>query len=288
MTLPTNISTTLDSLPCKIVGMSNADYRAADGFSRSYLHAVATQGGDAQRWMDLGHPLVPPSNSLQLGTLFDMVVESIIGGKSIDDLLAVPPSSVLAKDGSRRGKAYDEWASNVNGIVCSQDTEFKLRSMIDSLMSCQPARRLVEGTTETQVSVFFNCGKHRVKVRPDACTPTIWWDLKTTSSKWDGIHRSVVDYGYAEQEWMYVQGAMAIGYEHHRMPFVFVQTMPPHGTRVFYIPEEAVATAGTRMLNAMEIASLRISSGCYEDVDEIVEMTIPRWANRTEEPLEVL
>ena len=252
------------------------------------LHAVATQGGDAQRWMDLGHPLVPPSGSLQLGTLFDTLIEGIIGGRSVDDMICVPPTSVLAKDGSRRGKAYDEWASNASGVVCSQDTEFKLRSMVDSMMSCPPARRLVEDTSETQVSVFFNCGRHRVKVRPDGCTPLIWWDLKTTSSRWDSIHRSVVDYGYAEQEWLYVEGAKAIGYDHHRMPFVFVQTMPPHGTRVFYIPEETVRSAGTRMLNTMELASLRISSNCYEDVDEITEMTFPRWAIKTEDPLEVL
>ncbi len=283
-----NVSSTLDVLPAKIVGMSNADYRAADGFSRSYLHAVATQGGDAQRWMDLGHSLVPPSNSLRLGTMFDTIVEGICRGQSLDGMISVPPVDVLAKDGSRRGKAYDEWASNVKGIVCNQDTEFRLRSMVDSLLSHPVARMLVEETSETQVSVFFNCGRHRVKVRPDGCTPTRWWDLKSTSAKWGSIYKSVVDYGYAEQEWLYVQGAMAIGYDQHRMPFVFTQTEPPHGTRVFYLPEEMVAAAGVRMLNTMELASLRIQSGSYEDSSEIEEMNFPRWSVREEEPLEVL
>lgn len=283
-----NVSSSLDALPAKIVGMSNADYRAADGFSRSYLHAVATQGGDAQKWMDLGHPLVPPSNSLRLGTMFDTVVEGVCRGGNIDDMICVPPVEVLAKDGSRRGKAYDEWAANVSGIVCNQDTEFRLRSMVESLLSHSVARKLVEDTTETQVSVFFNYGRHRVKVRPDACTKAIWWDLKSTSSKWGGIHRSVVDYGYAEQEWLYVEGAKAIGYDHHRMPFVFTQTEPPHGTRVFYIPEDLVAAAGVRMVNTMEIASLRISSGDYEDSGEIEEMLFPKWVSREEEPLELL
>lgn len=283
-----NVSSSLDVLPAKIIGMSNADYRAADGFSRSYLHAVATQGGDAQRWMDLGHSLVPPSNSLRLGTMFDTVIEGICQGKSFDGMLSVPPVSVLAKDGSRRGKAYDEWAANAPGIVCNQETEFRLQSMVESLLAHPVAKKLVEDTVETQVSVFYNCGRHRVKVRPDGCTSYAWWDLKSTSQKWGSLFRSVLDYGYAEQEWLYVEGAKAIGYEPHRMPFVFTQTDPPHGTRVFYIPKEMVEAAGVRMLNTMELASLRIESDAYQDSTEIEEMTFPKWAVHEEEPLEIL
>ena len=85
-----------------------------------------------------------------------------------------------------------------------------------------------------------------------------------------------------------IEGAKAIGYDHHRMPFVFTQTEPPHGTRVFYIPEDLVAAAGVRMVNTMEIASLRISSGDYEDSGEIEEMLFPKWVSREEEPLELL
>lgn len=285
-----NVSNTLEVLPAKIIGMSNADYRAADGFSRSYLHAVATQGGDAQRWMDLGHPLVPPSSALKLGTMFDSLVEGICAGRDIDGMISVPPVGVLAKDGSRRGKAYEEWASSATGMVCSQESEFRLRSMIESLLSHRAARDLVESTHETQVSVFFNCGRHRVKVRPDGCTPAVWWDLKSTSAKWGSIYRSVVDYGYAEQEWLYVQGAIAVGYESHRMPFVFTQSEPPHGTRVFYIPQDLVEAAGVRMLKTMELAALRIESDSqesYQDSVEIEEMVFPKWAIKEENPLEV-
>jgi hypothetical protein len=269
-------------LPVKFVGMSGDDYRSHnDFFSRSYLSAVYKHGARAQQWMDLGHQLVPQTNSLTVGTRFDRVVEGIIQGRSIDDMIFTPPAEVLTKQGHRRGKAYDEWKSNQNGIVVSADDEFQLRSMVESLMAHKAARDLVEMSTETQVSVFFEIDGHRVKVRPDGCLPTMWWDLKSTSSTWDRIYNSAADYGYYEQEWLYVKGAMAIGLEWHRMPFVFTQTMPPYATEVMYLPEELVEIAGERMKEAMEVASLRISTGVYTpDEYSIQEMKVPTWARR--------
>lgn len=275
-------------LPCKIVGMTGDDYRSLnDYFSRSYLHAVASHGGEAQQWMDLGHSLVPFTNSLRIGTMFDRAIEGICRGKSLDSLIATPPPEVLAKDGSRRGKAYDAWKAEQGGsglMDCNEDTAFQLRSMVDSLMANPIAKGLVESTTETQVSVFFELDGHRVKVRPDGCTKTLWWDLKTTSSKWDALWRSAQDYGYCEQEWLYCAGAKAIGYEHFRMPFVFTQTSPPYSTRVLYLPEDMVSAAGVRMRNAMQVAKLRILTGVYQpEVFEIEEIAFPRYAIKNEE-----
>lgn len=269
-------------LPVKFVGMSGSDYRSHnDFFSRSYLAAVYKEGADAQRWMDLGHDLVNPSASLSTGTRFDMILEGIMQGRSVDDMIATAPDSVLTKQGHRRGKAYDEWKAAQSGIVVSADDEFQLRSMVESLLSNALARELVETTVETQVSVFFEIDGHRIKVRPDGCTPSLWWDLKSTSSKWSKIHQSVLDYSYCEQEWLYVQGAMAVGMEWHRMPFVFTQTMPPYSTRVYYLPEELVEAAGVRMREAMEIASLRISTGVYTPDEYVVhELEVPYWDRR--------
>ena len=270
-------------LPCKIVGMTGEEYRSQnDFFSRSYLHAVASQGGDAQRWMDLGHPLVNYTNSLKLGTMFDRAIEGVCKGKTLDSMLSIPPPEVLAKDGSRRGKAYDAWKEehDSRGLMdCTEDTAFQLHSMVESLMENPIARSLVESTTETQVSVFFEIDGHRVKARPDGCTPGMWWDLKTTSSKWDRLWRSAVDYGYCEQEWLYVAGAKAIGYDHFRMPFVFTHTSPPYSTKVLFLPDDMVSAAGVRMRHAMDVSRLRQVTGVYrQEICEIEELEFPNYA----------
>jgi hypothetical protein len=262
--------------------MSNDDYRSrTDFYSRSYLHAVAKGGGAAQRWLDLGHDLVPFTNSIKIGNAFDRLIEGVCRGKSVDSMIQSPPPEVLAKDGSRRGKAYEAWkAENENNgaIDCNEDMAFQLRSMVESLLANDDARPLVESTIETQVSAFFEVDGHLVKVRPDAGCRHLWWDIKTTSSPWDRLHKSAADYGYCEQEWLYVAGAKALGMDHFRMPFVFTQTFAPYMTEVYYMPEDLVSAAGVRLRNTMAIAKLRQVTGEYQPASQgIKELVFPKY-----------
>jgi len=279
----------MSSLPRKVVGMSNADYHSQNDFlGRSYLHSVARFGGEAQRWMDQGYSLFGGNAGTRTGSKFDTIVTAVCEGKKLSDVLAIPPAEVLASNGHRRGKAYDAWKEEADrkGLIdCNQEEGWQLEIMLDHLLANPAAKALVEQTTETQVSVFFELNGHRCKVRPDGCTPSLWWDLKTTSSTWDKVYRSAVDFGYAEQEWLYVQGAKAVGMPHFRMPFVFVQTMAPYGVHVFYLPTEIVEEAGLRMTRVMEEVRLRRETGVYESADagEITELQFPAWAKRQEE-----
>jgi hypothetical protein len=279
----------MDRLPCKVIGMSNADYHSQNDFlGRSYLHSVAKYGGEAQRWMDMGYSLFGGNAGTRTGSKFDTIVTAVCEGKKLTDVLAIPPAEVLASNGSRRGKAYDAWKEEADrkGLVdCNQEEGWQLEMMLTHLLENPAAKALIEQTNETQVSAFFELNGHRCKVRPDGCTPTLWWDLKTTSSTWDKVYRSAIDFGYAEQEWLYVQGAKALGMDHFRMPFVFVQTMAPYGVHVFYLPTEIVEEAGLRMTRVMEEVRLRRETGVYESADsgEITELQFPAWAKRQEE-----
>lgn len=279
----------MTTLPRKVIGMSAADYFAQNDFlSRSYLHSVARFGGEVQRWLDSGYSIFSGNSATKLGSKFDALVMGICEGKQLGDMLQVPPPDVLASNGSRRGKAYDEWKAKAEakGIIdCNAEEAWQLERMVEHLLDNPAAAKLVEETSETQVSVFFECHGHRCKVRPDGCTPKLWWDLKSTSSTWDKLFRSVFDFGYSEQQWLYTQAALAIGYEDFRMPFVFVQTMPPFACHVFYLPEKLVSDAGVRLLRVMEEVRLRRETGVYEPADagEITELQIPAWALRQEE-----
>lgn len=285
----------MDSVyPRKVVGMSNADYHAMnDHLGRSYMHAVAKGGGEVQQWLDEGHSLFAGNKATTLGSRFDALITGACEGKQFSDMVCSPPPEVLASNGARRGGKYDEWKAQAaaKGLIdCNQEEAWQLEVMYDHLFANPAARQLVEETTETQVSVFFELNGHRCKVRPDGCTPHLWWDLKTTSSTWDKLFLSVRDYGYAEQEWFYVQGAMALGMDHHRMPFVFVQTMPPYKCKVFYLPVELVEEAGRRLTRVMEEIRLRRETGIYEPADagEITEIVVPAWARKQEEEVIVL
>jgi hypothetical protein len=279
----------MSTLPRKVIGMSNVDYHAHNDFlGRSYLHSVAKFGGEAQHWMDLGHSLFGGNAGTRTGSKFDTIVTAVCEGKELSDVLAIPPAAVLPSNGHRRGTKYEEWKAEAErkGLIdCNQEEAWQLETMLTHLLQNPAAAALVEQTTETQVSVFFELNGHQCKVRPDGCTPTLWWDLKTTSSTWDKVFRSAIDFGYAEQEWLYCQGAKAVGMPHFRMPFVFVQSMAPYGVKVFYLPVEIVEEAGLRMTRVMEEVRLRRETGIYESADagEITELQFPMWASKQQE-----
>lgn len=277
------------SLPRKVVGMSNADYHAQNDFdSRSFIWSVHRYGGAAQKFMDDGHSLFAGNNATSLGSDFDELMMKVCEGLDVDAILAVAPDSVLAKDGRRVGTAYRDWQEQVAAagqIPCNEEYRFKLATMAENLLACPAARKCVEETTETQVSVFFETNGHPVRVRPDGCTPTYWWDLKTTSANWDVLYRSIFDYGYAMQEALYVRGAMAVGLDWHRMPFVFVHSVPPFDCHTFWLPLDVVEEAGKQLDRTLELIRLRRLTGEYMPADhgEITELSIPQWARKQEE-----
>ena len=279
-----------DALPVMVTGMANQAYHQKKEFDgRSFLCSVQKGGGEAQLWMDQGRSLFGGNSATTTGSEFDEIVTGVLGGKKFDDMVAVPPDDVLGANGSRSTKAYKEWAANQTGICVTADKKWQYAKMLDAMRGNDSVYELMTLTTRTQLSVFFEAYGHRLKVRPDACTEGLWWDLKTTSSPWDRLFRSALDYGYLEQDRLYQQGAYAIGYPPFRMPFVFVQTMPPFCCRVFVLPEQMVAEAGKRLISTMEEVRLRRSTGAYvpADAEEIQEMAFPQWATRQGEVVEL-
>ena len=282
--------TSIKELPTKVIGMSNQAYRMETEFdSRSFLHTVAKFGGEVQKWIDDGKVYWAGSTSTSKGSEFDELVTGVLGGKQFDDMLVVPPDEVLGANGSRSTKAYKEWAAQQTAVCVTADVRWQYQQMLNSMRANEACSLLMEQTVQTQVSVFFELDGHLLKTRPDACESDRWWDLKTTSNTWDRMYRSVIDYGYAEQEWLYVESAKAIGLPHFRMPFVFVQTMPPFACRVFHLPIEIVEAAGRRLLNVMEEVRLRRSTGMYmpADANEITDLAVPAWAKKEEEYVQV-
>ena len=281
---------TFDVLPEKRVGWSNQAYQNLKKFdSRSTICAVEKYGGEAQYWIDTDHSLFSGNSATSIGSDFDAIVEGIIQGKKFDDLIVVPPDDVLGANGSRSTKAYKEWRDQQTAIVSTEEQRWKFAKMYDSMLRNDAAYNLVKETTETQVSIFFEIDGHKLKVRPDACCEDKWWDLKTTSATWDKVIYSVRDFGYASQEWLYVQGAMAWGMDHFRMPFVFVQTVPPFSCRVYYLPERLVEQAGRRMRLTMELMRLRRETGSYfpREANEITELEVPEYLMREEEEVAI-
>lgn len=277
----------IDQLPCKIAGIPNSQYHGMREFvSRSYLHAVERSDGESQLWLDKGRSLWNGNSATSLGSQFDELVTGLLEGKQFDDLVTVPPDEVLDARGAKAGTKYKTWAKEQTGVICTQDQKDQFLAMWSAMCGHDEVfRQLIRKTNETQISVFFEVDGHKCKVRPDACTPSVWWDLKTTSHSWDRIYRSVIDYGYDLQAAFFSLAAESLGMDPFKVPFVFVQTTPPYGCRCFTLPDEMVANAKHRVRSALAQIDLRRSTGLYMPLEsmEIVELEIPHWALKKEE-----
>jgi hypothetical protein len=276
----------IGTLPATVRGMSLAEYLSAVEFrSRSQICAAMTGGGFAQRWLDQGYSIFAGNAATQRGSEFDrLVTEGLCLGKRIDDMLAVAPRDVLGSNGARNTKAYREWAETATGIVVTEEQAWQYKRMCQHMLEHRAARQLIDETSETQLSVFSEINGFKVKVRPDAVTPSLWWDLKTTSQM-DRLPSSVRSYHYGEQAWLYQQVAYTLGMDEFRMPFVFVSTQPPYQCEVYRLPVDYVEECGERVLATLELMELRHSTREYLPLDhgEIKELAIPAWARINEE-----
>lgn len=266
--------------------LSNDAYHGEKAFiSRSTAHQIFRYGGRGQWLLEKGRRLVGMNAGLKIGSWFDSYWEAKALGEDVSGLFVVAPSDVLAADGSRRGKAYTDWAKSQSGTIVTQEDIDLLQLMWDGVEQCAAAVFYLHETSDTQRSVFWeDRGGHKRKARFDGQTPSLIYDVKTTSSQWDQVYKSFIDYGYIWQAAWYTDAAYQIGYEPFNMPFIVVQTVPPYETKVFTMPSDMVDAAREQIDQTLDAIRLRKETGEYLPADYGVEqeMTFPAWVWKKE------
>jgi hypothetical protein len=246
----TNIEVSLD--------MGNDEYHAREPWvSRSKAHRYrGDEGGIHQRYEEVQRKrLFGGSRATTFGSLVDMAFEAT--AKQIDwrSRCAVPPSAVLAADGSRRGKPFTEWrASLPAGAVECSESDFSMASdIIEAIREHKAANKLLEAVTHPQYSVFLRDENgHDRKSRADGVTEAGWFDLKTTSSDWGDLRYSFRRFGYDWQAAWYSHAALACGWEPFEFRFIVVQSAPPHAVRVIKLPERTIARANMEIAETLD------------------------------------
>lgn len=266
-------ATHIDSSAGPVVSsdMSNAVYHGErDHISRSSAHRYAgVEGGRSQRYAEVyGKSLFSGNTSTSFGTIVDAAVECEMRGVDWRSQIAVPPPTVLASDGSRRGKAYQDWKASLpsGGFECSEADFSKVADIVASIREHEAANELLEAATHSQYNVFWQDGDgHKRKARADGCTKDAWFDLKTTSSEWRDLKYSFLRFGYDWQASWYSEAAKVAGWPAFTFKFIVVQVFPPFNVKVVWIPEGIVAKAGEEIRETLALMRARRESGGYID-----------------------
>jgi len=270
--------------------LSNEDYHRQfpDWISRSTAHQIYRYGGMGQLLLDRGVRLFTGNNATTLGSKFDLLWEMRFQGKAINEVFSVPPASVLSSSGQRRGKPYEQWRDDLKasgGEECSAEDYDRLSLMWEATENNDRAMELLSETTDCQRSVFWiDKAGHKRRARWDGATKELVYDVKTTSSTWEDLAKSFLNYGYFWQASWYGESARAVGYGPFRMPFICVQTVPPYECRVVVPPEEFVDAAWHQIEQTLNLIVLRRETGAYlsEDYGDEQELSCPAWMWRQE------
>lgn len=260
--------------------MPNEQYQTErEHISRSTAHRYAgREGGRAQRFAEVyGKSLFSGNAATTFGTLIDVACECEMRGIDWRGRITVPPETVLAADGSRRGKAYQEWKATlpVGGLECSAVDFSKTADIIAAIREHKAANELLEAATHTQYSVFWTDDNgHKRKARADGVTDTEWFDLKTTSSEWRDLRWSFLRFGYDWQASWYSEAASVVGYGPFTFKFIVVQAFPPYNVRVVTLPAHVVENAGVEIKHTLDTIRRRRETGEYipESYHEVQEL----------------
>jgi hypothetical protein len=252
--------------------MSNDEYHGErDHISRSTAHRYfGEEGGPCQLFVDTyGESLFSGNSATSFGSLVDLACECEMSGRNWRSAVVVPPPGVLAADGSRRGKAYQEWRAasvSADGCECSQSDFDKVEKIIASLRRHDAANRLLESASHSQLSVFWTDEHgHRRKARADgAVGQEHWFDLKTTSSEWRDLKYSFRRFGYDWQAAWYAEAARVAGFSRPDFfPFVCVQTHAPYRVKVLTLTQPVIDRAVSEIKATLDDIVRRRETGEY-------------------------
>jgi hypothetical protein len=116
--------------------------------------------------------------------------------------------------------------------------------------------------THSQYSVFRrDVNGHDVKARADLVTPSLWADLKTTSSEWWELKHSFRRFGYDWQAAWYSDAAYACGWAPFTFRFIVVQSFAPYDVEVVSITEDAVERARIEIAETLDEMRRRSETG---------------------------
>ena len=213
--------------------------------------------------------------STSFGTLVDRAIPAVIAGTPLSFLYAVPPAEVLSS-GARRGKAYTDWKESLTHQteISAEDME-RLQIIVENTVTHPRVSDIFDATFDCQVAFrHTDENGHKRKALADGITSDFLWDFKTTSSSWDQLWRSFIEYGYAWQASWYEAAAVDCGWPAHDLRFIVAQTVKPYAVRVYTLPQELVRAAGQEIDQTLAQIALRRELGYYRSVEDESEQEL--------------
>lgn len=279
--------TTATAEPVVIDGMPNDDYHAdSESISSTGLRKLLPPSCPAQFKWDRDNP---PAARQEFD--FGHAAHQAVLGDG-------PETAVLDFDNylTKAAKAARDEARQAGAVPLLRHEHAQVRAMAEAIRQHPIAGPLfAPGTGVAERSIFWTdpATGIRCRVRPDWIKQLpglcLCVDYKTTAdASPDGVAKAVQNYGYHQQDALYLDGIEAAGLapDGSRFLFVFQQKTAPYLITVRELDEPTRDIGRARNERALRIYAECIARGEWPDwtgpVTDIPEISLPPWAAHRE------
>ena len=219
-------------------------------------------------------------------TSFGSLIHSIVAteGDPYAKFIRIPPT-VLARNGSRAGKAYQEFSDAHKGKWLLKDQEAsQVELVVGAIFENKSAKMLLEAEGEYERAlrwVHSDFPALTLRCRIDKLLRSCIVDVKTTqSTRPQAFVRTIVKYGYHRQAAFYQDAVYEL--TGGRLPFVFigVTTNPPYTCETYDLDEDFIRLGREQYEFALRrlVACQQSNTWRTATHGEIFTLSAPGWA----------
>ena len=258
-----------------ILSLPEAQYRAAEGISKSALDYVAPPRTPAhyKAYID-GLLRVETTPAMKLG---QMIHRAILEPDALE--VAVKPEglNLATKEGR-------EWKAAQTKTIITQDEYVTIKGMRDSVHA-HPAVKRVLANAKTEVSLFANgedgvLRKARIDALPESGNVIV--DVKSCqSADPDLMAKSVVSYRYDVQAAYYLDICRLLGIDKSEFLFVCVEKQPPFAVAVYALDQDAIEWGRKQYQRDLAaIANCESKDEWPSFTTDITTLALPAWMQK--------
>jgi exodeoxyribonuclease VIII len=263
-----------------ILSLPEAQYRAAEGISKSALDYIAPPRTPAhfKAYID-GLLRIETTPAMRLG---QMIHRSILEPETVSGAWVIKPAGM--NFATKEGK---EWKAAQTQPIITQEEADQIVGMRDSVWS-HPAVKRVLSNAKTECSLFASgedgvLRKARVDALPESGNVIV--DIKSCqSADADMMAKSVVSYRYDVQAAYYLDLCQLLGIDKTEFLFVCVEKQPPFAVAVYALDQQAIEWGRKQYQRDLALVKNCMAEDHWPSfTTDITTLGLPAWAAKQAE-----
>ena len=263
-----------------ILSLPEAQYRAAEGISKSMLDWIAPPKTPAHYRAKVDGLIKDEQTpAMRLGS---MIHRAILEPETVKGAWVVRPEGMVFT--TKEGK---EWKASQTLPIITAEEEATITGMRDSVHA-HPAVKRVLANARTECSLFAHgedgvLRKARIDALPEGGNVIV--DVKSCqSADPDLMAKSVVSYRYDVQAAYYLDICRLLGIDKSEFLFVCVEKQPPFAVAVYALDQDAIEWGRKQYRRDLSaIADCETKDEWPSFTTDITTLALPAWAQKQAE-----